>query len=126
MPLPVSSPAAPTHQLTDREWRGIERLLPLPSPRGRPFADRQSVMTGVVWQFLTSCPWRAVPRQYAPWQTCYHYRRELDRLGVWPEIVRALELVPGSLLTGTAGKPASADMGDGYRVELLRGTEEVE
>lgn len=105
MTHPVS-PAAPAFELTTSEWREIERLLPPPNTRGRPFADRRRVMNGVIWQYLTACPWRAVPRQYAPWQTCYHYRRELDRLGLWPDIVRELRPVPQSPLTDDAPEPA--------------------
>ena len=117
MTHPDAGPTAPTAQLTATQWRGVEGLLPLPNPRGRPFTNRRRVIDGVIWQYLTSCPWRTVPRHYAPWQTCYHYRRELDRLGLWDVIVRTLGLVPqsrspldpGNLDTPPGGWPTLPD-----------------
>jgi transposase len=93
--LPTSS-TDQTGRLTAEQWRDVEVLLPSPSARGRPYADRRSVIEGVIWQYLTACPWRTIPRRYAPWQTCYHYRRELDRLGLWPVMTDLLALVPGA------------------------------
>lgn len=91
--LPSSTPDQ-TNRLTATQWRDVEALLPAPNVRGRPYADRRSVIDGVIWQYVTACPWRTVPRRYAPWQTCYHYRRELDRMGLWGVIVTLLALKP--------------------------------
>ncbi len=49
--------------LTDEEWRRIEPSLPAPSSRGRPRrVDLRAVVDALMYQLMTSCQWRALPR----------------------------------------------------------------
>ena len=39
--------------LSDEQWKKIERLLPQPTGRGRPWADNRRVLEGILWVLKT-------------------------------------------------------------------------
>ena len=75
--------------LTDRQWKLIERLLPEPpaGPAGRPVKHcKREVVNAILYLTRTGCAWRMLPKDFPPWQTVYWYFRAwredgtLDRL----------------------------------------------
>jgi transposase len=92
-------PASGRHDLGDREWSVLERLLPRGKKAGRPpkWARRQ-LIDGIRWRVRTGAPWRDVPPQYGPWQSVYGLFRRWQRDGTWAVIVTALQA-----LADTAG-----------------------
>lgn len=59
-------------ELTNRQWKLIEPLLP--SERGRwarPAKDDRVIVNGILWILRTGAPWRDLPREYGPWNTVY-------------------------------------------------------
>lgn len=60
-------------ELSDKEWELIEPLLPdLPSgKRGRPWRNNREVLEGIIWVMRTGAPWRDLPKEYPPYQTCH-------------------------------------------------------
>ena len=51
----------------------IEPCLPeLPSGKqGRPWRDNREVLDGILWVLRTGVPWRDLPKEYQPYQTCH-------------------------------------------------------
>ena len=51
--------------MTDAEWRLIERLLPRAHRRGRPRrTDLRSVVEAMLYILSTGCQWRALPQEF--------------------------------------------------------------
>ena len=47
--------------LTDTEWRILNRLLPNRGERGPAIADKRRTMNGILWVLRTGAPWRDLP-----------------------------------------------------------------
>lgn len=76
--------------LTDRQWEGLEPLLPpVHPPTGRPNKDHRTIINGILWVLRTGAPWRDLPGRYGPWRTVasrfYRWRRD----GQWDQLLRA-------------------------------------
>ncbi|NKZ02150.1 IS5 family transposase [Actinomadura latina] len=70
--------------LTDRQWRTLEPLLPPGGRRGRPPKwSRRQLVDGIRWRTRVGGPWRDVPERYGHWQSVYHLFRRFQRAGVW-------------------------------------------
>lgn len=70
--------------LTDRQWRVLEPLLPRPQRPGRPRKwTRRQLVDGVRWRVRVGAPWRDVPERYGHWQSVYGLFRCWQRAGVW-------------------------------------------
>lgn len=62
--------------LTDAQWLRLEALVPPPKPGGRPTAHpRRELIDAMLYVLRNGVIWRALPHEYPPWQTVYHYFR---------------------------------------------------
>src|SRR4028118_2425856 len=60
--------------LTDDEYAHVEPLLPAPAARGRPRQRAwRELLDAVFYLVRTGCQWRALPREFPPWKTVFHY-----------------------------------------------------
>lgn len=78
--------------LTDRQWRAFQRVLP-PQPQvGRPPTwTRRQLLDGIRWRTRVGAPWRDVPQRYGHWQSIYQLFRRWQRDGVWAWIWAQLQ-----------------------------------
>jgi transposase len=77
--------------LTDGQFARVEPLLPKAKPGGRPRSvNLHDVVNGILYVNRTGCQWRALPKDYPPWSTCYDYFRAWRRAGVWRRVNDAL------------------------------------
>ena len=73
--------------LTDAQWQGIEPLLPLPKPGGRPrTTNLREVISGILYLLRSGCPWRMLPHDFPPWGTVWYYFRRWRIDGIWHRI----------------------------------------
>lgn len=73
--------------LDDAEWLVLRPLLPPRKPRGRKReVNFRQVLNGAFYVNKEGCRWRALPKEYGPWQTVYHYFRLWRIDGVWQQI----------------------------------------
>lgn len=73
--------------LTDAEWSILRPLLPQRKARGRKReVDFRRVLNGVFYLNKEGCRWRALPKEYGPWQTVYHYFRLWRISGLWQQL----------------------------------------
>ena len=69
--------------LTDAQWAFLKRLLPKPSPRGRPPTDRRWIMDAILYVVKGGIPWRLLPTTFPPWKTVYHVFRQWTLAHTW-------------------------------------------
>ena len=77
--------------LTDRQWRLIERLIPPERWGGRTRSvDIREVINAILYLVRTGCQWRAIPHEYPKWQTVRFYYDRFRRDGTWEQIHQKL------------------------------------
>jgi len=60
--------------VTDKEWRVIEPLLPGPRTRGRPRGwPLREIINAIFYVMRSGCPWRLIPVDLPPWSTVYRW-----------------------------------------------------
>jgi putative transposase len=103
----MTRPAYPT-DLTDAQWALIAALVPAAKPGGRPrSAEMREVVDAIVYVLRNGITWRALPHDFPPWKTVYHYFRAWRLDGTWERIHDALrERV--RLAAGRASSPSAA------------------
>ena len=81
-------------QLTDEQWSVIAPLIPIPKPRkdrkGRPRVPARAVLNGILWILWTGAPWKALPSEFPPYQTCHRRMQEWVSDRVFWKILKAL------------------------------------
>jgi putative transposase len=94
--------------LTDAQWAHLEPLLPVVRPGGRPQAHPvRDIMDAMRYVLRGGIAWRALPHDYPPWQTVYHYFRMWRLDGTWERLNDELrELVRER--AGRARQPTAA------------------
>jgi transposase len=77
--------------LSDAQWRVLAPLIPPPKPGGRPrSADVRAVVNAILYVARNGTTWRALPHDYPPWRTVYHYFRAWRLDGTWERVHDAL------------------------------------
>lgn len=74
-------------ELTDAAWAVIEPLLPQRGRRGKPWADHERVINGILWKLRTGAPWHDLQERYGPWQTCDDRFVQWRRDGTWDRLL---------------------------------------
>ena len=57
--------------LSEKQWKRLEPLLPEQKKTGRPRTDDRAVLNGIMWVLRTGAPWKDLPNRYPPYQTCH-------------------------------------------------------
>lgn len=80
--------------LTERQWKRLEPLLPKPKVRkdgkGRPWRDPRDVLNGMLWVMRTGAPWHDLPARYPPYQTCHRRFQLWARSGALQRVLAAM------------------------------------
>lgn len=77
--------------LTDAQWEQIEPSVPKPKPGGRPASvDRREIVNAILYLVREGITWRALPHDFPPYRTVYHYFRLWRDDGTWQAIHDAL------------------------------------
>ena len=84
--------------LSDEQWRIIDRLLPKRLRRGRPPIDRRQVINAIFYVLRSGCQWRMLPGDFPPVSTVRGYFYAWREIGLWETINQIL----GNRPIGTA------------------------
>jgi transposase len=78
--------------LTDEQWERLRTVLPPQKPTtGHPAKDHRLVVNGILWILRTGAPWRDLPTDYGPWQTCSTRFYRWVKAGVWDQVLAELQ-----------------------------------
>jgi transposase len=78
--------------LTDEQWERLRAVLPPQKPKtGHPAKDHRLVVNGILWISRTGAPWRDLPGEYGPWQTCSTRFYRWVKAGVWDRALAELQ-----------------------------------
>jgi putative transposase len=72
--------------LSDGQWRLIQRLLPKWSGRGRRPICRRWVINAILYIARTGCQWRQLPHDFPHWKTVYNIFWTWRNSGIWERI----------------------------------------
>lgn len=79
------------HELTDKQWRRIEKLLPSQPGRRAKLGDRNFI-NAILWVMRTGAPWRDMPERFGNWKTIYNRFANWAKRGLWHRFFKALQL----------------------------------
>ena len=71
------------HELTDEEWKIVERKLPPAKSKGRPQTDNRAAFNGILWILKSGVPWRLLPSKYGKWNSICKKFRQWTRAGIF-------------------------------------------
>ena len=73
--------------LTDSQWKLIEKRIPPAKPGGRyRSVNMREVVNGILYLVRTGCSWRQLPHDFPPWGTVHYYYRCSRLNGTWQKI----------------------------------------
>ena len=72
--------------LTDKEWKIIEPLLPKKKRTKPPTWSKREILNGVLYQLKNGCNWCDLPRDLPPYSTVFWHYKQWRRQGVIKEI----------------------------------------
>ena len=82
--------AYPT-DLNDNEWNIIAPLMPKAKSTGRPRVHSwREVLNAIFYVTKNGCLWKALPHDFPPWKSVYHYFRLWRINGRWERLNTAL------------------------------------
>ncbi len=94
-PIHITKKKRYTSDLTDKQWKRIENLLPASKSNnekgGRPSSNMREVINAIFYLNYSGCTWRNLPKDFPNYQTVYGYYRHFTKDGTWEKI--SLELV---------------------------------
>lgn len=114
--------AYPT-DLNDNEWSVIAPLMPKANSTGRPRVHSwREVLNAIFYVTKNGCLWKALPHDFPPWKSVYHYFRLWRINGRWERLNTALR----EALRQKQGrhKQPSAAILDSQSVKSVEGGEE--
>ena len=81
--------------LTDTQWRLIEKRIPPAKPGERHRSvDLREVMNGILYLVRTDCSWRQMPHDFPPWGTVHYYYWSFRQQGIWQSEERVSPISP--------------------------------
>jgi putative transposase len=79
--------------LTDAEWKILQRYLPAEKHGGRPrIHSVREILNAIFYITQSGCVWRLLPNDLPPWKTVYHYFRLWTKDGTLEKLHGALRL----------------------------------
>ncbi|HUS17782.1 MAG TPA: IS5 family transposase [Chloroflexia bacterium] len=77
--------------VSDAAWRILRPLVPAPKPGGRPATyPRREILNAILYLTRNGCSWRALPHDFPPWPTGYHYFQPWRDDGTWQRLLDTL------------------------------------
>ena len=76
--------------MSDAEFALISGLLPAPKRRGRKPTDPRIILNALFYLIRSGCPWRLLPRDFAPFTTVQNRFYTWRDSGLWPQIISIL------------------------------------
>jgi transposase len=100
----------PSSSITDAQWRVLEPLLPAPgNTRGKGGRnekhDRRRILDAVFYLVRGGIAWRALPKEFPPYQTVYGFFRRWAKAGLCWSSTTCCATWFACTRAGTHGRP---------------------
>ena len=80
-----------TSEISDRQWKRLQWMLPKPTGAGRPLElDMRLVMNAIFYVLVAGCQWRNLPNDYPNPNSVYYHYRKWCLNGTWQRINRQM------------------------------------
>jgi len=81
-------------ELTDKQWKMIQKYVPKPAKTGRPRSDDRKTVNGIIYVLITGCRWREMPEKYGSKSTAHRRLQNWQQNEIWKKILsRAINSV---------------------------------
>lgn len=79
-------------ELTDRQWKVIQPIIPKQTGRGKPRADDRATLNAILYVLSTGCRWEDLQRiQYShSYTTAWRRLKKWEEEGIWKRILDVL------------------------------------
>jgi transposase len=74
-------------ELTDRQWKMMQKHIPKPASTGRPRSDDRSTINGILFVGITGCRWSEIPKIYGAKSTAHRRLQDWQQKGIWKNIL---------------------------------------
>lgn len=86
---------AKRYELSDAQWKRIEKLLPgKAGDRGVTAKDNRGFVNGVLWVLRSGARWSDLPERYGKWKSVHKRFTRWARAGVWQRVFDSLIKAP--------------------------------
>jgi len=83
------------YELSDAQWRRIEKLLPgKAGDRGVTAKDNRAFVNGVLWVLRSGARWSDLPERYGKWKSVHKRFTRWAKAGVWQQVFDSLIKAP--------------------------------
>ena len=77
--------------LSDEQWEIIAPFFARPDPRGaRELYSKRRMVEGILYRLREGCRWRALPKDFPPYDSVHDHWTSWKKRGVWQEAVLVL------------------------------------
>ena len=77
------------HELTDKEWKMVEKILPAEQKTGRPQINLRAAFNGILWILKSGATWRFLPERYGKWNSVYKKFQQWIKAGVFEKLTQS-------------------------------------
>jgi len=77
-------------EITDKQWKSIEKHLPKPARTGRPRCDDRTTINGILFVLTVGCRWEELPEKYGSKSTAHLRLQDWQQKGVWKKILSSM------------------------------------
>lgn len=110
--------------LTDKEWKILEKLLPPGSKLGRPPRySKRAIVNAILYLVREGCTWRGLPHDFPPYRIVFYYFAKWQEQGVWESINHGLR--DGVRLANAKKKPRVLRLSTARALKWLSSPENV-
>ena len=74
-------------ELTDKQWRMMQKYIPKPARTGRPRSNDRVTINGIMFVLVTGCRWREMPEKYGSKSTAHRRLQNWQQRKVWKNIL---------------------------------------
>ena len=77
-------------EITDKQWKTIEKYLPKPARTGRPRCDDRTTINGILFVLTVGCRWEELPEKFGSKSTVHLRLQDWQQKGVWKKILSGI------------------------------------
>ena len=74
-------------ELTDSQWKMIQKYLPKPARTGRPRSNDRMTINGIIYVLIAGCRWSEMPKRYGDDSIANRRLNRWQQNGIWKKIL---------------------------------------